>query len=779
MDLVSARILRNSILGVLVALSVNGCSFANRFWGEAPPARKTVVLEGDSLPPFETVFDDDSAKADQALQLWKNNIIDSFNQIEGSHKNFLTMNEALLLVREGFVKLSDDRELSVARARAVLTLLGFKNGISLDDVKSLFGWLEKNREQSKTFYRKFIAPNPDNTAWTSKDLAQLMQFFGSLVELGGDDSLDAKRMASLIVPWIPDTYPHAKASVESGLRLGISFFASFCGDRVEADAWNGRKIGQCIHSAVDHFLPVSPVLDFIFGNLNPFTSGAALKDANDQLVDRVQSWLEGHHHPRFPTERVADFASSLSIPPPYNFFQLTGWIPKLNADSTAKELSPTFFVDLTKALQQWIGTFQSVTAHETCSLESWKYCEFKGQYRPADQLYSDEYATLIRIKDMGFIDRIALYDSLASFLIQKLDTDGDGILNDNIHDLIGVAIHLLDSNSFAYNVVQRIQEHPVDLSSAQESMQSVKRQGLAELAAFASDLIPERGKDGRSFLKKLQAQIYSKEKTVTESMDQLGITAFLYVYDLINSLREDYLTHDDLPVSHDGSLDHVKRRKIIEALPRILFDHFPRIYNACVAWGFERTCGVVYTEVLPSADEGRDDLETYEMDVITLSSILIESMMNRCDRDHNDRLSSSLIDGFDEKHCMINVSEALARRLMNANIVEKDSKAEMLMNLVRRIPFARWIGKVALARGSMHGMGLRVVPPISLISGPATIGSVLSLAAEFMDSDKVKAIENQTEGPQEDPGDELLYFKRLTNGYLPSQDQALRSQDSP
>jgi hypothetical protein len=165
------------------------------------------------------------------------------------------------------------------------------------------------------------------------------------------------------------------------------------------------------------------------------------------------------------------------------------------------------------------------------------------------------------------------------------------------------------------------------------------------------------------------------------------------------------------------------------------------------------------------------------MDVMTLTSILLESMMNRCDRNGDDRLSTSIFDGFDEKHCMINVSQALAKRLMNANIIEKDSTSELLMNLVKKVPFVRWVGKVALARGSYKGIGIRWLPPFSLISGQASLGSVLSLAAEFMDSDKVSAIIGGTEGPHEDSGDELIYFNQLTDHYLPSQAQALRPDD--
>jgi hypothetical protein len=759
---------------VLLALLLNGCGFVKQIWGEAPPARKTVVMQGEALPSFENIFGDNRALADTTLILWKQNIVNSFNQIEGKKKDFLSADEAALLVRTGFVKLSSDTELSVKRARAILTLLGFKDGISLNDVQSLFTWLDQNREQTKTFYRMFIAENLTNDAWQSKDLVSLLQLFGSLIELGGDESMTPKQMANLIEPWVPENFTHARDSLESGLEFGVSFFASFCGDRVDSVNWNGKKIGICIRQAVDHFTATAPVFDFIFGNLNPFKSGRELKAANDALVSSMRSWLKDHHHPLFQTIRVSNLAKQLSIPPPYQFFQLTEWLPKLNSESTAEAFSPTFFIDLAQMVETWVGTFQRVTAKERCAAEEWRTCEFSGDYAPVDELYNAEYATLIRSKNLNFVDQIAFYDSVSSFLMAKLDTDQDGYLSNNIKDLIGIAIRLMDSNAFAYNVVQRIQEKPIDPSSTEESLKSIKRQGLAELAAFASDLIPSRSVDKRSFIKKMRSQIYAKEKNLGYSLDQLGLTAFLYVYDIIGSLRSDYLANYDLPTTKEGSVVRVKRKKVIEALPRILYDHFPRIYNECTQWGFERTCGVVFSEVLPSPGPGLDTIETYEMDVITLTSVLLESMMNRCDRNHDDFLSSNIFDGFDEKHCMINVSQALAQRLMNANIVEQDDKADLLMMLVRRVPFVRWVGKVALSRGSIQGIGVRVLPPFSLFSGSASLGSVMSLAAEFMNADKVKAIEGGVVGPSKNPGDELLYSNQITLGFLPSTEPAFR-----
>ena len=755
---------------LLITISVEGCSVVKQFWGEAPPQRQTVQIKGDPLPAFEKIFSANENEASQTLDAWRVSVRSSFSQIHGAHTDFLTLDEVAVLVRKGFLKLADDPEVSVERARSALTLIGFKNGVSASSIESLFEWIKINRLQLSSFYSLFIASAPTGeTGWTSGDLLSVLQLFGSFAELGGAEPLSQKEMVTLIQPWIPAHFVHAKAGVANGVDLAVSFFSSLCGDRVDPNLWNGKKIGVCIHDLTDHFKSSSPVFDFIFSQMNPITSRSSLKAASADFTHQISSWMEGHHHPPFMTEKVSQLADALSIPPPYAFFRLTEWLPKLNADSTPEKFSPSFFNDLALLVQTWTNSFLTVTADqktdEKCVLTDWRLCEFTGTFEPADQLFSAEYATLIRSKNLNYIYKIALYDSVSGFLMQKLDLEKDSV---HIKDLINVTIRLLDSNAFAYNVVNRILENPIDPSSAEDSTKNIHREGLAELAALGADIIPSRGKD-QNFLKRIKDQLYDGDKHIPYTLDRVGITAFIYVYDLLTSLRQDYLDHYDLPIKVEGPNSYVKRRKIVEALPRMLFDHFPRIYNECLDWGFERTCGVVFTEVLPSADPGRDDLQTYELDLMNLSAILLESMTNRCDRNNDDLFN------YGEKDCVISIAQALVNRLMKANIITPDPSTQRLLGLINNVAIARWAGQTILTEGTTKAKWYRLIPPFSLFSGPASEGSVLSLAAQLMDSDKVKAIEAGVMGHHEDAGDELIYLNQLTEHYLPLNGRAKRT----
>lgn len=760
---------------VTLTIASPGCGFVRSIWNAEAPKRKVVVLESKPMPEFSRIFSHDETDSRQTFEAWKENILSSFKQIEGNQKDYLSRAEIRTLVRSGLVKLDPNPEISAERALSVLEILGFKDGVGIADVSALIQWLDDHRREARAFYDLFINETFETDRIHAAQVTAVLNLFGSFASLLGDQDVNSEHLGELVLPWIPTAYPRARNALPSGIELGIAFFVSFCGDRVRPDVWNGNRIGRCLRSLTTEFSPVDAVVDFMFGNRSPTLEPEKLAGAAKNFELRVRNWIQGHHHPLFPVRKVAEFAKALSIPPPYAFLKMTEWMPKLNSDSTIEGFSPTFFIDLSGILRVWVeSTVQAASTQPCATHESWKSCEFTGKFEPAEQLFNGEYATLIRTPTLGFVSKVALYHALSGFVFTRLDIEHEGELKSNIKDLIGIAIRLLDSNAFAQNVIAGILERPIDPSNMEDSLKSHTRLGLAELAALAADLIPSRDQNDRTLLRKLQSQILNREKRMPYSMDRIGLTAFIYLYDLVSSLNHDYLTRYELPVRAEGTLRFVKRRRIMEVFPTLLFDHFPRLYNECVKWGFERTCGVVFNEILPNASPGRDELETYEMDVITLSAVLIESMMGRCDRNSDDRLSGSPIDGYDEKTCMITIGTALAKRLMRAGFLDQDQHADFLMKLTNHFFIARWAAKAALARGTVKGIAWFAIPASNWLSGSANLGSVMSVAAELMDPKKVKAVEENLDGPIDSFGDELLYHNQLTDYYLPKLKEAPR-----
>ena len=70
--------------------SVSGCSLISKVWNESAPERKTVKLEGEPLPSFNLVLNGHEEESIETLSRWRKSTLDSFSQIEGQRKDFLT-----------------------------------------------------------------------------------------------------------------------------------------------------------------------------------------------------------------------------------------------------------------------------------------------------------------------------------------------------------------------------------------------------------------------------------------------------------------------------------------------------------------------------------------------------------------------------------------------------------------------------------------------------------------------------------------------------------------
>ena len=763
------RITFSTLLATLLITTSAGCGFIRKNWGEKAPPRKTVSVQSETLPDFLDVFNDDEQVAITTLDRYERFILNSFDQIEGKQKNHLSVEEIITLGKAGLAKFSNDQELSLKRIRSILTILGYRNGITREEVRELIEWARTNRIKAKSFYRILI--NYRNEEFNSAKLMDILRFTGSLVRLGGNGKLGEKELNEVIQPWIPEQFEHAKRALPDGIHLLNGIFASLCGDRIDAGFWNALKNGGCLIELTDHFEATAPVFDLIFNHLNPVKQKNELQHANSVLVSKMESWINGHQHPSFRTGLISELATTLEIPAPYHFFQLTEWIPKLDSFSTAEEFNPRFFIRLSNVVESWVSAFlhalETSEGKSFCTKSDWSKCGFEGTFEPADLLFNEDYATVIRVRDYGFIYEISLYDAISGFLLESLDRDQNGILKEDITDLITIIVRLLDSNAFAQNVINRLLEKPVTIQNTEASINKQKRHGLAEVAALASDLIPKRGGSQRSILRQIGSQVYDSEKSHTYALDRLGITTFIHIYHLLMELRDQALKTYDFQPEKTGTTDWIQRKRILELLPRMLKAQFPRIYEECMKQGFERTCGVIYSEVLASPEKGSTVLEPLEIDSMNLTSVLLESMMGRCDRDGNGELSASLLDGFDEKDCILTVSRTLVTRLMNANILEEETKTRVLLKVLKWAPPVKWAAKVALQRGTLKGISWRAAPPFSILSRPASLGSVMSLVAEFMDPAKTEAIDAGIDGPQIDPGDELIYRGRMTCGLNP------------
>lgn len=760
-----------AILTLLLATFNTSCGWISKNWGEKGPSAKQVKLDTGTLPSPLLILTGTNEESLKILQTWEDSIQDAFGMVRGKTPNTLTLKEIETLIRVGLIDLGPNAPTVKIQLFSALKLLGFGEAITRQDVGNLFSWLRQNRVRLRTFNQALlqIGMSPDQilkqaSVLKASEAEDILMLISSFTDRLGEASIPTSQLESLIQPWIPSEYQHAKTALQSGIDLMVSLSASLCGDRVEKEFWNGKKLGSCLKDFVVHFRSAYPYIEFATGHFNFTTDRQKLLDVRGLLSLKIDQWISNHHHPLFELNKIKVFSEKLDLPLPKNFNKLGEWLHTLNPINPVGYYHPQFGVDLAALFENWLMIFLKASSSETsCTQLDWKNCPYTGNYSLLEALYQPRYASFIQKKNLELVHTVSLYDALGQFLVEKLDQDHDGVLGDEIRELLDLLLKFVDSYQYLDNIVSRVLEKPIDEYSLEDSVKALKTRGLSELAALAAEVFPDRtGGQNRTIRQRLAALFNPSDKQMSYTLDATGITSLFYVYDLISKLRTEYLTRYQIPqqltIAKAGNvpLAQVDRRKVVQALPQMLYDHFPNILEQCMDWGFERTCGILYTEVLPAPQPGGPYLDASDIDLISATSIFLEGILNRCDYNHDGKFKTQLIDGFDEKHCVLKLTRALIIRLMNAGVMDPDRKVDLLTRFISNTWVGRQLGRKAISSGSP----LKIFLPKA-----ASLGSIINLAAGLMNSEKAKAIERGYIGPHEYPGDEFIYLNQLTDSF--------------
>jgi hypothetical protein len=271
---------------------------------------------------------------------------------------------------------------------------------------------------------------------------------------------------------------------------------------------------------------------------------------------------------------------------------------------------------------------------------------------------------------------------------------------------------------------------------------------------IGSDILPMRSYKERGFIKGLAANVLNLFPAGSVTMDQISLTAIFNMLDSFAKLRDSYLGVGNTPfpttsivqTKYDAEKQEVfvRRQDVIERLPSILQQEFPRTYASCMEFGFERSCGIFLAEILPkTGDDGSDWITASNLDLITLTASGIESLVDSCDKNADSRLSWNLFDGKDELDCAFSSASDITRRLMESKIIRMDGLGKDIAKFVMRIIDSNFLtrpfGKVALMEGTKRHVLL--APLLMLKYRSASIGSIYAFAAEMADGDGVKKYE--------------------------------------
>ena len=755
---------------LLAALMLASCS-GSSWWGEKAPPPKVAVSPStvSDCPATDKIIKGNETESLYAMKCLEDDVNDAWGKIQGSQKNLLKAEELDNLIERGILDISEgDKKLSKQKLSAVKILLGFNKDISREDTDSLIAWIKQNRSEIRKIYAKLIQEkNPVQYA----DLKSILNLSSSYLRNRNLD-IPKKKLGSVLNTLAYNGDP--ESPVEESALVAYDVLGVLCPQHSASKSWNSEILAYCFDSLANDFSEGEAWLNFM---LNQRAGGyytpeihESLKKFSQMLERRTSSpELDGFH----PELWVA-LAAKMKAAPPEDFLKSLNAINAFEKNSNGHFLHPKIvnvvfrvIEDMHRNLLDALPAYSLAMGEAKCingKVYMWRDCIL-----PRDVIANNEALKVIdRVVSPHFgvdaapvtgkkFKKILLYQALSNEIIRAFDKDGDGIISsphfgdDEVTQLLGVALSSVDTiSTFINNLKSRANGIALkDQDSDANKYDHLNMPGLARLVTLAgSDVLVRRTKEDRILLEKVLANIFNTFPSHSLQLDRDAMTAILVFVDSFGTLRDFYLS-DQLPGQKIVSYQHptqdkvmVDRPSAVDALPEILSTQFPRTYAACMAVGFERTCGIALDEVLPSADPGSNWTSAGDLDMLTLVVGSLENIFDSCDFDQNGGLSSSLWDGEDELDCTVSKITNIVKRLMESKLVKiKNPKmVKFVLGTVDSIFLTRSFAKAALVRGTANKA---MIGPFRTINKEATLGSIYSLMAEILASDRVSALKKQ------------------------------------
>ena len=709
------------LFSLVIVQSISSCAFIKSIWTARAPLPALVRVASSPAPDFSDIFNSDDRVASAAMNHWQHLIPDLFRKIEGHTQNALSFREIRILLESGVIKFGPNPKIAADRMIALLEFLGFRKQVTAEGVSTILAWLAEHQKEARSAWMIWKAHHFEGGSLNANDYFKIIDFVGSVLELEGSEPASARTLARWLDPWIPEERSHLHAGLKSGSELLISLSASFCGNPVDPSVWSGKKTGKCLHQFVEKFRNSAPVIDLLLGKLNPSGHSQELRAAVTHLSKSAHSWFK--NHPGLPTDRILRFGLELSLTPLKDPSLLFSWAQAIDSRSTADALSPEILSALSDILSNTLSELISeIEAHPLpliCAAPIWTDCEFPGPNHVLDQFFDSNIHPTPHERSVGHLLKTILYQQIANWLIESKNPEEKVQIRENNAERMTLVIpQIFDFGNYLKNIFARIEEGPIETGSLLESIEAYPFSGLVNLVQVASEFIPDRNHSLPSSRPGLD-------------LDEIGLAGLFYSYDQIRSMNPDTFKSLGLTLRPEGTNDYVKRKEVMIALPALLEHDFPRIYQACLDYGFSRTCDIVFDELIPDPKPGSDELEVRDLDIIPLAGIIFERLYHFCDLNHDGKLTSNRL--MNEKKCFVDYGTRIAQGLMNAGFVKSEPKVRRLIKLTQSLFAVSWMAQVAITRGTLRGF--------RVIKRPATIGSIFSLLAEIMNPGKVAAVD--------------------------------------
>ncbi len=759
-------------LASLLAIGFAGCGIFR--WGEPPPPAKFATLEQGGPGGYEPllIFTGTENESVAALNYWNEKVDGIWKSIHGRRGDELSESEITNLIRKKILDLPGDPEIWIARIISIKRLLGFPDSVTKDSIQKWMNWLSDYRTEIRRFTPIFLSDKPFH--WTFADIRNLVRITAALFKRGVAP-VSADELSDLMQPLLSKDHPHLRVGIAQLVRIGVNLTMSFCGPGFRDNVWDGQRVGDCFDRAVDHFNPLEPYIDFLLGNRTLSTNPAALSESIKLLGPLAHQWFDSPNRVSIDLNLWLDLARVMELDVSDSALNILQWLPKFSPNSTPEKIHPEVFSLLADTYQEadW-GILNSAEAFAACQT-FWLDCRLDLRTLNSIREHNPTADLVWRVRDPYFAQdtlpmsgsnyRYILWvHSLAGKILPVFDHDGDGFVTIRQRDssnevlaMLAAGMQFADTETFFYNIWYRLNERPVAALGAADILKPFRLPGVTELLALIADILPIRTTDHDLTEGGFISSAFGHQTPM--KIDRLGLTSTIWTIYAVSELEESYLKGLHVRTTNDGSR-FVARRAVVAALPSMISKNFPRINKACQSSGYAQTCGIVFTQLLPNPAENTDDENNdYDLDILSISALFMEGLLEKCDRNGNGIWESEFFKGNDEMDCTFNTVKTVVDRLMDSKIMANNRFARGILKVVNATSLTRVVGKTAMSRGTLHGIEFTGTV-LSPFYQRATLGSLLHLTSELMNEDALKAIE-KGQGPPASvtlsPGDELIY----------------------
>lgn len=319
-------------------------------------------------------------------------------------------------------------------------------------------------------------------------------------------------------------------------------------------------------------------------------------------------------------------------------------------------------------------------------------------------------------------------------------------MNNENDEVVGMMKIGLDSyetvHGFIENMKRKVKGLPFLDVDTLNPIRNFDPRDIARLITMATDVLVQPEPQKKNALKDLAAIITNVSPGSSVELDQDGITAILTLMDTLSDYRKVYMDFFAPVKTLDfNQMDYVIPRKELERrLPEMLQAEFPRTYESCQAFGYEWSCGLALSQIVPAAKRGPEYVNEFDLDLITIIAATAEGLVDSCDVNDDGLLKWKLWNGDDELDCGFVRVKDMVKRLIDADIISaKPSlkwQIDAALEVVNSLMVTRTIGKVALVKGSTRSWTLNL--PFFAFYNGATLGSIYGLMSDVMDKEKAR-----------------------------------------